>query len=525
MKTRNVILFVSLLFAGSTFAQTQELPDFATFSRQGINPIFEGKEVKGYTLFYRSDKADKANDNYHITLFDQDLKKVKTITMQKPRGKFLALGNAYNTDEIGFYFYNLKEKQFEIEAYDMTLKKVASRIVEHKLTNMEQASIQMRINAEKDDGVVMNDIGLYAVPGKGFLTNGLLKNGKGATFEMMDNKLKTKWTYAPDENSDDYESILINEVTDKYLVGAMVKRPGMMSRKMTFYLVVFDVNTGKKIMERPVNTGGSDQLSLNTVMYDEAGDQFVAIGDYYGADDKPGIAKSRGFYIKTFDISGKEITKKQYSWAKDVKSMLPSEANESLEKGAMNFTHKILKGKDGKIYIISEQYSKTADALGIAGNVLGGGYGNSMTKAVVWNLLVYVLKPDFTLSEVKFYAKDKTPVGLPPGGDFLGAGLMGAMVKYIGGFDYQFTQQSNDGSSYDVVYIDYDKEKGESTKRVLGNVIISQDGTMKLDKMDITAKAKGMTSFVYPAKSGYVMMVDYLRKEKSVGMKLVKLNY
>jgi len=76
---------------------------------------------------------------------------------------------------------------------------------------------------------------------------------------------------------------------------------------------------------------------------------------------------------------------------------------------------------------------------------------------------------------------------------------------------------------FDVVYVNYDKEKGESTKRVLGNIIISPDGKFITDKIDITSKATA--SFLYPAKPGFLMMVDYLKKERSVGLKLVKLNY
>jgi len=34
------------------------------------------------------------------------------------------LGNAYNGDAIGFYFYNFKDKQFEIESYDKNLVKL-----------------------------------------------------------------------------------------------------------------------------------------------------------------------------------------------------------------------------------------------------------------------------------------------------------------------------------------------------------------------------------------------------------------
>ncbi len=525
MKIKTQICFLAaVLSVTSMVAQTASLQGFKTLRSNAISPIFEGKEVKGYTMFYKTDKADKGNDNYSLAVYDENLTKTKTITMQKPRNKFLLLGNSYNQNVIGFYFYNFKEDRFEIETFDKTLEKVAFKTIDHKLSMMENMVMRQRMEAdEKDQSSFGYDFNLYPVPGKGFIINGLVKNGKGYTLEMFDDKLKTLWKFSTPEKSDEYQAFMINQVTDKYIIGNLIKRPGAMSKKMTYYIGVVDIATGKLIMERPVESKASEQLSLNSVNYDEASDQFMVLGDFYNIDDKPGVAKSKGFYVKTFDPSGKVLNEKMYGWAKDVKKLMPPEANESLEKGAMNYTHKIIKADDGKIYLVCEQFSKSADALGIAGNILGGGYGNSMTKAVVWNIIIFVLKPDFSLAEVKLYTKDKSNVSLPPGADFYGSGLIGMVTKSIGGFDYQFTQMTNDRKSFDIVYVDYDKEKGESTKRILGNIILSPDGKFNLDKMDITTKAT--SSYLYPAKPGYLMMVDFLRKEKTVGMKLVKLNY
>jgi hypothetical protein len=507
-------------------AQTATLSDFKRISPSTISPIKEGKETKGYTLFYKGDKADKGNDNYFLAVYDQDLKKTKTISFQRPRGKFLLIGNGYNGNELGFYFYNFKEKQFEIDTYDKTLKKLDSRTFKEKLTDMEEFSLNQRLQAEeKDQSAFSTDLGLYPVPGKGFIRNGIMKRAKGFKLEMLGNNLKTKWNYATSEDSKETEGLIIYEVTDNLLLGTIVRRPGAMSTKMTFYIVAFDIETGRKVMDLPVETPGTtDQLSLNSISYDYDNNQIIVTGDYYAENDKPGASKSKGFYIKTFSSDGKETNKKMYSWEKDVKSMLPPEAKESIEKGAMNFTHRVLKGADGKLYIVCEQFNRTASALGIASQVLGGGRGGaSVSKCNVLNLIIYVVNPDLSLSDIKFYPKDKSSVEMPPGSAYLGAGLAGLIVKSMGGFDYQFTQMTNDGKSFDVVYINYDKEKGESTKRILGNIIISPDGKFNLDKMDISSKAT--ESYLYPAKPGYLMMVDWIRKEKSLGMKLVKLNY
>ena len=522
MKTKLAILIGACLITATVFAQTQQLTGFRQISSRSISPIFDGKEVKGYTLFYKSDKADKGNDNFHMAIYDANLSPTKTIDMQKPRGKYLLLGNAYNGEGIGFYFYNFKDKQFEIEFYDNTLTKKATVADNHKLTNMEEASLNnARAADEKDAHNMGYDLGIYAVTGKGFITNGLLKYGKGYTLKMYDNSLQQKWSYSSPEEAKEYEALFINEVTDKYLIGNLLRRPSMMSRAMTYFVIVFDAISGKKIMEIPVESDAKEQLSLNTITYDEASNQIFVIGDYYGPDDKPGSSRSKGFFFKTYDLSGKELNKQFYSWDKDVKSKLPAEATESLSKGAMNYTHKVLKGEDGKFYLVCEQFSKSASGAGIATMAMGG--RASVTKAIIWNILVYALNKDLTLSEIKFVKKDKSDAELPLGADYMGPGLVGMIMKFNGSFDYQFTQTANDGKSHDIVYVNYDKEKGESTKRILGNIIITPDGKFIEDKIDITSKAT--SSFLYPAKPGFLMMVDYLKKEKTLGMKLVKLNY
>src|SRR5689334_13559677 len=188
MKTKSLILICSVLFyAAATMGQTQTLSGFKSISSRAISPIFDGKEVKGYSLIYKTDKADKDNDNIHIAVYDVNLTLTKTIDLKKPRGKYLLLGNAYNGEGLGFYFYNFKEKQFEIEVYDKNLVKQAEVTDNHKLTNMEEAALNSaKASAEKDQASFGASLNIYPVAGQGFITNGALKNGKGYTLKMYD---------------------------------------------------------------------------------------------------------------------------------------------------------------------------------------------------------------------------------------------------------------------------------------------------------------------------------------------------
>jgi hypothetical protein len=520
MFTRNTLLTALLTVAATgAFAQTQTLDGIAQVRRSAISPIFEGREVRGYVMYGRADKADKKNDNYLLNFYDQDLNPVSNITIQKPSGRYYLLRNAYNGSAFGFYYYNRKDNTLEIETYDPSLKKLGSKVIED-LSQGEKMQVQQSLRMPDTGENNPMGLSLYAVQGKGFLRNGVEGMGKGFTLEMYDNNLKQKWRYTTGTKSDKLQTAIIQEVGEKYILVNVLRRDNMMSRKFESFMVAYDVETGKKVLDVPVETSKTEQLSLNSLSYDAQADEFLAIGEYYKLDDKPMVSKSQGFYLKRFSTAGKQTLSKQYGWQNQVAKALPADAKQSVEEGYVNFTQSIVKGDDGKIYIVAEQFKITADGVGIAVAALGG-RGMAVSKGFIGNMLVFVLDPQYALTDIKFYAKDRSRAIVPEGASFFGASLLGMIFRAQGDFDYQFMQRSNDGSAYNVVYVNYDKEKGEDTKKIVGNITF-RNGQFGLDKIDGTSKATA--SFVYPAKAGYVMMADHTRKDKKLGMRLVKLN-
>jgi hypothetical protein len=508
------------LAAGTSFAQTQTLEGVSRISRSAISPIYEGREVRGYVMYSRLDKADKKNDNYALNFYDQDLSPVSNITIQKPSGKYYLLRNAFNGSTFGFYYYNRKDNTLELETYDSGLKKIGSKVIE-EMSQGDKMTIQQSLRMPDTGENNPAGLTLYPVNGKGFLRNSMEGMGKGFALEMYDNNLKLKWRYTTGTKSDKLQSVSVQEITDKYILATVARRDGMLSRKFELFMVAYDVETGKKMLDVPVETSKTEQLSLNSLNYDEQSNEFVAIGEFYKLDDKPMVSKSQGFYLKRFSTAGKQTFSKMYGWHNEVARVLPAEAKESIEDNFVNFTHSIVKGNDGKVYIVAEQFKVVGDGLGIAATALGA-RNASMAKGVIGNMLVFVLDPQYNINTIKFYAKDRSNAAVPNGGSFLGAGLLGQIFRAQGDFDYQFMQRSNDGSAFNVVYINYDKEKGEDTKKIIGNIAFGQNDKFALDKIDGTSKATA--SFVYPAKAGYVLMADHTKKDKKLGMRLVKLN-
>lgn len=517
-------LLVALLLAGTTaFSQTQTLEGFSSISGRSITPIINNNEVKGYTLFYKGDKADRKNSNYGLSIFDENLKKVKEISLVKPKDNYMLVNNVFNDQALGFMFYNFKEKAFEIETYSNDLTKLGSKVITD-VTRRDNILMQESLKLNQDGNTSFSaSINILAVPGKGFVKNSINGQGKGWKLEMFDNTVKTKWKIESGDTKD-YESIIPMEASEKYLLISLFKRSGAMSTKFESYLLLVDADNGKKLFELPVEGAGNEVLSITGMTIDDQNDEIVTVGDYYAKGSKPGVGKSLGFYTKRFGIDGKEKSKKFYSWAVDVKK---AARNTVIDDSFNNFTHKITRMENGKTYIVVEQFKRNVSAMGVASMAAaiafgGGGSAPSLLKGVVGNMLLFVVNPDLSLDEVLQFTKRKTNVTLQSGSELYGPGITGHFMKSYGDFDYQFFANSSNKKTFNAVYVNYDKEKGEKAKKVVGNIILGEKQMVTIDQIDMPAKAS--SAFLYPAKPGHIMMVDYLKKEKQLGMKLVKIN-
>jgi hypothetical protein len=509
------------LLATAASAQTQTLDGILNMHRSALSPIYAGNEVKGYTMFSRGDKADRKNDNYLLDFYDQELAKVSNVTIQKPAGKFFLLKNTFNGSAFAFYFFNSKDETLEIETYNTGLKKIGSKVIEEvsKADKMMLAS-QQRMGGEAG-GMISGGMSLFPVPGKGFVRNSYTGMAKGYALVMYDDNLKAKWRLASDENAKVYEAVSLTEATDKYVLGIMMRRDGMLSRKVASSMLAIDATTGKKVLDLPVETSTTEQLSLSSFTFDVEKREFVAVGEYYKLDDKPFVNKSQGFYIKRFNEAGKLLSSKNYGWQKEVMALMPAEAKPSLEDNYVNYTHAIVKGANGRMFIVTEQFKIVGNGMGIALTALGDN-GSSVSKGKIANMFVFELDPQATLTSVKFYPKNTIDATLPPGTGFMSAGLLGHIIKGRGDFDYQFLQRNDANTQFNVVYLNFDQEKGKDAQEYIGNIAFGDNGKYAVDKVNV--KSTATRAFLYPAKPGYVMVADYYQKKSQLGLKLVKLN-
>jgi hypothetical protein len=81
---------------------------------------------------------------------------------------------------------------------------------------------------------------------------------------------------------------------------------------------------------------------------------------------------------------------------------------------------------------------------------------------------------------------------------------------------------STDKNTFIVHYVNYDRSK-EGSKNILGSIVYTPEKTFTTDRMELARKATQYA--LHRAKPGYILVTEFIRKEKKVESRLEKINY
>jgi hypothetical protein len=94
-------------------------------------------------------------------------------------------------------------------------------------------------------------------------------------------------------------------------------------------------------------------------------------------------------------------------------------------------------------------------------------------------------------------------------------------LKSTGQFDYKFSTVSPDHATFNATYMNFDKEKASKVP-IVGNICYTRDKKIVTDEIKIDDKP---TIYIpLPGKPGYVGIMEYFKKLKTVEFRLEKLN-
>lgn len=521
MKKLKSILVATLLSPLLLFSQSTEITGVKNISISSANSISTKYDTKGYYLFYKLEKADKGYVNYKLEIFNDNLAGTHAVTLKKPKDSYLLEGK-FNGTHFCFSYMNYKLKTLEYDVYDIEGKKTGS----YSIKDVDKSYfllIYTQIQAE--DSYYSG--GMIEIPNKGFALM-YAKDAKGLkiSVDMIDNSAKKKWTVDSGTPDKAYESANLLYADEESVFLTMDSRPGAMSKEFNSELLYVNIASGKVVSK----TDFSDKTFFFWpfgVDFDEVKKEYLVYGEYYGKKNgKLNLKAKEGFFVAQLAKDGKLSESKIISWQKDFKSKITVSDKGKMEDGVGIFVHKILRLKDGKYYVVAEQFNKTASAAGILGAALNAGNRNTSTSQItILNMMVITLSSDFKVENVDIIEKKKSRVLLPAGAGSINENALGLYVKTYGGFDYSYTSVNKANDNFNVVYVNFDKSQKESkddSKYYAG--IIGLDASKKITDTKLNLKSQPTFFNVMRSKAGYIILFEYFKKQKKATFRMEKLD-
>ncbi len=175
-------------------------------------------------------------------------------------------------------------------------------------------------------------------------------------------------------------------------------------------------------------------------------------------------------------------------------------------------------------FMVGEGYKRNASAGGIALTVLaaagGGTTSAGVTKIVITDMVVMEMNDKFKVTNATIYDKTQNTAVASSMSDYNSQHAIAMYLKAVGAFDYEFTTGDADNSNFVICYSDW--VRGSGYKGQTFNAIRYNGSKFTTDKIELKSKASSMR--VFPGKAGFIMILEYFKKDKRLEMRLEKLS-
>lgn len=526
MKKTFLLLSILCAFIAQTFAQNMTLDNIAKVYIRSTGYIVAGKEVSGYYYLYKVENKDKKNALFKLVITDANLNKVVEKDIIDLKTNFV-MDAAFNGESLAIKFltsFREKEGTETVRIYDMTGKEIKKNT--KSFDSKAYILLGMLGGGSTDE---IENVELQGIPNTGFLnfTPIMTKGGEGKFLKLGDraginismipngSAGAKSWTYKTSVSKIEIPNYLGSNNQASFVM--LSKRDKMTDKTFEFSLMALDNISGKKLFD---NEFKDDKytLSINSFAFLPESNENLFFGTLLEKDTKITKAESYGIFVAKIDNAGTLVSKQNILWTEFAKQFKPvDEKGKPVDIGNV-FIHKVVTTNDGKIFAIGERYRKAASGAGIAMAILGGGpSGTSVVKAILEEMVIIEFDKNFKPLKMNFFPKGSKSVQLPSGIGLMGDFIIGMYMKSVGDFQYSYTQERDDKSSFTIGY-DFREDK----TNFFGGISYS-NGAFTKDK--ITLKTKSTEIRVYPAKPGYIMINEYFRKEKKMESRLEKFNF
>jgi hypothetical protein len=497
------------------FSQKLTLDKVVSANIKNAGAIKEGNLIKGYYVFYESDKIDRKTREYTIQILDQNINATKKATFQD--SKEIDLVDAeFNETSLCFFFLNQDKRKYLYKIFDLEGKLKYEYEKEYDKGDFWLFDAQRKMIDPDGEGQSNT---LIAIPGLGFASLMPVRQNGANIFEIgyyssVSNK---EYVYRPEFEERQVFPMSLG-VVDSTLFLEVGKRKRLLSGQPKTTTYAFNVVTQKKVFELEDNFDGKYRAMPTYMQKEEGTNNLLMVASYFDEADNISKDYGQGIAMYTMTTTGRLISKQYNPWQGTFSKFIPVNEKGKIDNIGYLSIQKIIKAADGKVFVMSEGYKRNFNLGGAAFSLLSGS-GQGFTKMVVTDIVVMEYDNSYKLTNAKVYTKTPEDYSVP-GGDYLSQHSIAAFLKQMGAFGYDFTTTNKDNSSFSFCYSDYEKTK--EYKGSTFNSLHYSNGKFTTDKIQLTTKASSMA--VFPAKQGYVGIYEYFKKEKRIEFRLEKMN-
>lgn len=312
-----------------------------------------------------------------------------------------------------------------------------------------------------------------------------------------------KWTTSTPIKSKDAEGANFITANDSIAVFCIWKRSNIVAQNMHTEIWAYNLKTGERtFVVRP--TDEETEVRWYTGRFID--DEIVLVGTNAGEDGRLLTEKAQGINSLRITTSGELISKQAFNLATSLERVWPATKYGKLSEKVNFYLHEFEIADDGHIVLAAEFY-KIYDAA-----------------AVARDGILFHITPDFQLNDVTIiekivYPKKKKRVfASAKGYSSSKKERLAQMAATSSQFDFTLLAQSGDVIT--AGYFSTRREIGEY-KRLSLHASSLLDG--EVFKEVIVFDENSDSVIVLPAKSGYVMVIEYDEDAKSIDIHLERL--
>lgn len=511
-----MVLFLATL---QSQAQTALIENVMSLRLQSTGYIIGAEGLAGYYSFYKFDKVSKTENSYILTLHDNSLNLIKNITINRPKNDQM-VEIVYNGENFLIAFLN--KSDLELVVYDKEGKKLGSR-KQLKLSAADRFALYNGNDEEEKNNIT------FSLGKLGFLKNDSYSGKKEKyRIEAYDNTMNNTWAYVSNYKGKAFENVEVLAANENVVALSVSRTKSRTSKDIVMSLILLDAKTGKPLIEKELREGKGPKTLINAFV-DTANNEVVIGGEYFAAGENIVSGKPLGVYFERYNYYGESKGSQKLSWTRDFMKFQKSSKTGKAADGGYTFFHRMFKTSNGDYILVGEQFKSAVSAGGVALNAaalaLGGRTDVGLAKFVIMDMVFVNLDSNFSLKAFERVEKTQRNYMLPKGWEFASSTAVAKFMKANGFFDYTFATVDYNRNRVFASYVNYARKKDTEDKKKTDYIgtLVYDDGQLTVDKLPI--KSEGTWYNVLPAKPGYLTIMVYEKKAKTLEMRLEKINF